>query len=492
MVLANFTRIVLQKGSERREREPVKMLKRFARDMRGNIALAVGIAAIPLLGAAGVAVDYGQKVAAQAKLQSAVDAGTLAGASSSDRSESTIRKAIEQYAGANGSSEYLTGNNKLKIQINADGSIRVEARGSYPTTMTRILGIDEMVIGAVAEARSGQFGAEVVLVLDNTKSMEGNKLTDLKSASNAFIYKLTGLNRPGEEKVKIALVPYAQYVNVGIDKKNETWLDVAPDKTASWRNCRIPGSERQETRTGTRDGVNTSWTETVWDYYPDDDPRCVDNTWTETWQGCVGSRPAPHNLTDSAPGIKEPGIIDKLCPTPITALTTTKSELTSAVSAMTTSNFWKDGATYIPIGLSWGWKTLTSNAPFIEAASATESQTKGISKHLVLMTDGINTRAQNVGVGSGTDPHFGAYHDEEGAAAETAADTITAALCENIKAQGITIYTVAFQVSDPDTTTLLRNCATSPSYYFDAGSSTELTSSFSAIADKVAAVRLSK
>jgi phospholipase/lecithinase/hemolysin len=95
-------------------------------------------------------------------------------------------------------------------------------------------------------------------------------------------------------------------------------------------------------------------------------------------------------------------------------------------------------------------------------------------------------------VGSGTDPHFGAYHDEQGATAEAAADTITASLCENIKAQGITIYTVAFQVSDPDTETLLKNCATSPSYYFDAGSSTELTSSFSAIADKVAAVRLSK
>jgi hypothetical protein len=466
--------------------------RRFSKDACGNVALMAALAVIPLFGAAGMAIDYGQKITAETKLQSAVDAGTLAGASGSDRSEAAIRKAIRRYAKANGSSKYLKSDDKLDIDIRSDGSIRVEAAGHYPTSLTRILGFAEMEIFAAAEARSGQFGAEVAMVLDNTKSMEGSKLTDLKSAASGFVDKLIGLNRPGEEKVKIALVPYAQYVNVGIDKKNETWLDVAPDKAASWRNCRIPGSERQETRTGTRDGVSTSWSETVWDYYPDDDPRCVDNTWTETWQGCVGSRPAPHNLTDSAPGIKEPGIIDKLCPTPITALTTTKSELTSAVSAMTTGNFWKDSATYIPIGLSWGWKTLTSNAPFTEAASDTEAQTKGISKHLVLMTDGINTRAQNVGVGSGTDPHFGAYHDEQGATAEAAADTITASLCENIKAQGITIYTVAFQVSDPDTETLLKNCATSPSYYFDAGSSTELTSSFSAIADKVAAVRLSK
>ncbi len=465
-------------------------IRAFLGNSSGNIAISMALLAIPLFGVAGIAVDYGQKLTAQARLQAAIDAGTLAGAALSNATETRIETAIRKSVKANGTDRYLSGDDSLQIVIREDGGIRVVAQGSVPTTLSRVLGIEEMPVSAIAEARRGEAGAEVALVLDNTKSMEGTKLANLKSASTSFVSRLSRLNTTGEDRVRIAIVPYAQYVNVGVDKRSETWLDVGADKPVVWRNCRIPGSERQETFSGNRDGVSTTWSDTVWDYYDETDPRCVDHTWTETWQGCVGSRPAPHNLGDGSYGVRVPGIVDRLCPTPITALTHEQSQLDTAIAAMTTDNFWKDGDTYIPIGLAWGWKALSSAVPFTEGVDAATASSEGISKHLVLMTDGVNTRSRNTGTGS--DPHFSAYHDEAGSSAETEADTITASLCENIKAQGITIYTVAFQVADADTAALLRNCATSPNYYFDAGNATQLTSSFEAIAEKVAAVRLSK
>ena len=65
------------------------MLKTFSRQMRdfaarlvrnqsGNMASVVAIAAVPLMLAGGAAVDYGNWVSVNARLQAAVDAAALA------------------------------------------------------------------------------------------------------------------------------------------------------------------------------------------------------------------------------------------------------------------------------------------------------------------------------------------------------------------------------------------------------------------------------
>jgi hypothetical protein len=58
------------------------------------------------------------------------------------------------------------------------------------------------------------------------------------------------------------------------------------------------------------------------------------------------------------------------------------------------------------------------------------------------------------------------------------ANTTTATLCTNIKNRGIQIYTVAYEVTDAATLTLLRNCASGPDFAFDARSATALADSF--------------
>ena len=58
------------------------MLRRFTGDLRGNVAIVTGLAAIPLLIAAGVAIDVARSSRSQNALQVAVDAAALAVAAS--------------------------------------------------------------------------------------------------------------------------------------------------------------------------------------------------------------------------------------------------------------------------------------------------------------------------------------------------------------------------------------------------------------------------
>ena len=70
-------------------------------------------------------------------------------------------------------------------------------------------------------------------------------------------------------------------------------------------------------------------------------------------------------------------------------------------------------------------------APFADGAPYGPTATK----IMVLMTDGFNTHSPN-------------YPDHEGTDVTTA-NQITAQTCANIKATGIVLYTIAFQVTDP-------------------------------------------
>jgi hypothetical protein len=91
------------------------------------------------------------------------------------------------------------------------------------------------------------------------------------------------------------------------------------------------------------------------------------------------------------------------------------------------------------------------------------------------MTDGQNTMKVNAANGTHT--------AVAGGTRATQAETYTAELCTNIKAQKIEVFTVAFQVDDQTTKTMLQTCATDASHYFDATDSAALTASFKKIAD---------
>jgi hypothetical protein len=73
------------------------------------MAIMIAVVAMPLFGVAGDALDYSGQGTALAKLQAAVNAGVLAGATSSEDTKAKVRRAAWRFTEANGSDKFIPG-----------------------------------------------------------------------------------------------------------------------------------------------------------------------------------------------------------------------------------------------------------------------------------------------------------------------------------------------------------------------------------------------
>ena len=112
-------------------------------------------------------------------------------------------------------------------------------------------------------------------------------------------------------------------------------------------------------------------------------------------------------------------------------------------------------------------------------------------KVLILMTDGANTKLMRA---TGAAATLG-MHDISPVSPARAvqADTYTAELCTNIKAQKIEVYAVAFDIgTDVIARNMVKACATDDKHFYDAADSAALTAAFAAIAASLQALHLTK
>ena len=106
----------------------------------------------------------------------------------------------------------------------------------------QLIGVTRMPFSVSAVAvRETQGSVEVAMVLDNTWSMSMSdssgvkKIDALKSAATNLTTKL---KTSGKDQVKIGLVPYADYVNVGTNNRTRSWVSVPADySTTSQQTC---------------------------------------------------------------------------------------------------------------------------------------------------------------------------------------------------------------------------------------------------------------
>jgi len=405
----------------------------FLRNGAGNATLIVALAAVPLFGAAGIAIDMFRHQQAQARLQAALDAGALAGAATVNATNETIEQVIRRFADANGMGDLIDSGTGLKVTFRTNGAIHVRAEGKIQTTLGNVLGISNLNISAETEVMAGRAGAEVALVLDTTGSMNNDgKIQALKTAASDFMRIIENTNaNTAEGMIRVSLVPYAKYVNVGTANKFASWMEP------------------------------------------------VNESGGDVWRGCVGSREYPNNIIDGSYADRIPPIMNEYCAQPVEPLTADTAKLRGRIGSLTGS-----GLTYIPGGLAWGWRTLSAISPFSEGVSATEADQKSIRKYIVLMTDGDNTVRKLPGSPEHTNSGPGNIRQT--------ADSLTLDLCDRIKAEAITIFSIAFQVSNGNTRNMLRNCASAASNYYDADDPAQLSAAFNAIGAKVATVRLSR
>jgi Flp pilus assembly protein TadG len=215
-------------------------LKRFSAQTRGNVAVTVALAIIPVTAAIGAGVDFANVINAKARLQDATDSAAIAAAlnsngnltsqtaaakgafcdniSAASTSSNTycgkkVRNGLET---ASGVLAVTTNNNIQTMNYTASASVPTVIIGGMANLITNSsTGMNSIAITAKADAGVTMNAAEIVFVLDNTGSMAQKttgatvtKMAALKTSLDATLASLLDSNGNNIGKTKVALVPF--------------------------------------------------------------------------------------------------------------------------------------------------------------------------------------------------------------------------------------------------------------------------------------------
>ncbi|MCK2054401.1 pilus assembly protein [Methylobacterium sp. 37f] len=503
------------------------IFRRFRNDGQGVVALIFALGAIPLLLFAGTVIDYGVKSMARQSAQGVTDATVLSLAKLpitttdgdlSSKADAQVRAALLK-----------TPIDGLLVRTTRNGDdITVTASGSTPTSLTRLIGLTGMPISVSSTGRRASDNLEIALVLDNTGSMEGAKLTNLKSAAKDLVSTLFKAVDPSKPNaLRIGIVPFSMTVNVGPSNTTASWIDTDARSSVhgqifnsaanrltlfrqmgvTWGGC-VEGRPMPYDVQETPPSAGTPDTLFVPYFAPDEaDTEISENQMLNNYLsdgvfwGSARTRQGQVNKYRSSP--QRTGRIDSVAANylygpnsgcelqPITHLTTSQPTLNNAIDALTVR-----GDTNIPIGLIWGWHVLSPLGPFAEGAAYTDRTTR---KFVVLMTDGQNQsqiRPSNSnnsfysGIGYIWQNRIGTTSDDLNTR-RIAIDNRLSTLCGNMKSAGIALFTVRVEVSE-GTSDILKNCASGSDKFYDVQNASDLSAAFKAIAAQISELRISR
>ena len=453
-------------------------LRAYKNDARGNVGVMFAASVALLIGFLAVAIDLSNGFSAKQRLQDTTDAVALLAAK--DKSLDTPAK-LEAAAQALYDATY-PGQTGVRIEIqdmqrNGD-EVTVVTKNNIDTFFSGVFNTTNLDVGVKSTAIFSTKALDVALVLDTTFSMsENNKLDGLKFAANNL---LTTFDELENENLRVSVVPFAQYVNVGLSRRNAAWLDVPADSTTQGEQvCRMKrdvisrSNCRRISRTCTNDGVSYDCSYTRCDnQYGPEYESCSTPVSRLTWNGCVGSRENGYDERAAYDGRKIPGLLNTRCGAELQELSNNMTTAKSTVASMRAER--SNGDTYIPSGVLWGWRTLDESVPLSSSGSNVVDNRE---KVMIVMTDG-----RNEGSKSGT-LHNGSNRN--------AANAKTEATCEAAKRDGLSIYTIAYDVDDNATKTMLTRCATDASHFYDASNASDLNNAFQSIGDALNELRIS-
>jgi Flp pilus assembly protein TadG len=461
----------------------------FLGNQRGNVAMIFALSLVPVSLMSGFGIDIWRQNEARTAAQNAADSAALAAASGDGTTVPTLKRDAEAFMRGNLPERLRAGDYSVDVEYGKDEKIAVIVTAELPALFSGLIGRDKLPVQARAVAIRGATADDVVeiaLVLDNTYSMSEdvgggkNRLQALQAASHTLIDQVLPAGSSTDRNVRMSIVPYADYVNVGVENRNQPWVEVPADETIvqpayTWQQT-VWSNPVYTTCQGYRDGQLVTWqcidaarsgTSTIVTHHV---PESVE---THTWFGCVRSRTEGNlRLSDNAPNIPYPGTLARWrnCLNPIVPLTDDRTKLTHSIDSLIISIGGYTPSTYIPAGLVWGLNTLSYTAPFTEAVRFH----RGARKVLVLMSDGANTMYFSRDHGH----HYDAMTTANPARhiRETDDDTLT--LCDTIKRNGIEIYTIGLAVPAGQAQDLMRECASSPDKAFNASDAAALSNAF--------------
>ena len=319
-----------------------------------------------------------------------------------------------------------------------------------------LAGVSTMKIGATAQIKWGNTRLRVALVLDNTGSMaDSGKMTALKTATNNLLDQLKAA-AVNNGDVYVSIVPFVKDVNVGSGNYQANWID-----WTDWDQNN--GSCNKSKYNGDYSGClshNHTWT-------PDNH---------NTWNGCVvdrGNSNAPssnnYDTNVAAPDITNTATLFAAeqygsCPQGIKTLSYDWDGMKTLVSGMS-----PNGNTNQAIGLAHGWLSLVGGGPY-PTPPAMDSNYK-YSQVIILLTDGLNTQ-------------------DRWYTSQNSIDNRQAMTCNNIKAAGMTLYTIQVNTGGDPTSSLLQTCASGSDKFFLLTSANQIVSTFQQIGTNLSNLRI--
>jgi len=413
------------------------ILGRFARSERGNVTLVFGLSIIVLALTSGLAIDGSRVYSVSGRLGAAIDAAALAAAKSfreSSLTEAETKLVAKQYFDSiigNSLSDEFTSITKFDVTVDPrQGAVEIKTEANVKMLFGGLAGYASMRVPQTAVALVYGKDIEIGAQLDVTGSMGGQKIIDLKEAVRDMIDVVIP-DEPGPQRVRLGLAPYAAGVNAG-----RFATAVNGGRTGAANRCTY---ERRDSE------------------LQDTDAAPIGTAALKVRSELSGAQACPTAEVVEMLGDKSGD----------------KTKLLNAVNTFTAS-----GSTAGHLGTAWAaylvspnwnnvWGLSTPIAPYNDGKTL---------KFAILMTDGeYNTiggvnRNSNIPISS-----------------DYAKRT-----CAEMKRNGIAIYTIGFDVTDPAADDVLRNCATDSSMYYRPQTGGELQAVFNEIAQDIVSLRLTK
>ena len=168
-------------------RNLIRLIGRFRRDRRGNIAVIFTLALLPILSAVGSAIDYTVATRMKAKLQSAADAASIASISQNSpgfmaasvmTSDGSVAVAVTDANNIfNGNVKNNTGNvvpsvTSTVTKTGAKLASNVQFTADVPTAFMKVLGFQKLTVAGVSKSSSSlPLYLDFYLMLDVSGSM---------------------------------------------------------------------------------------------------------------------------------------------------------------------------------------------------------------------------------------------------------------------------------------------------------------------------------
>jgi Flp pilus assembly protein TadG len=407
----------------------IRRLNEFRNDDRGVVAMIFALAMMAFILLLGITVDYGRALHSGSKMQTAMDAAALAAAKAlRDKNSGNVATVARTHFDANMKGQAQQYHTITAFEVtSAQGEVKIDARAQVKTLFARAAGFNEINLRKTTTAVFSPVDVEVAVQLDVTGSMQGQKLTDLKVASNDLIDILLPAGGT-PNKVRIGLAPFAAGVNAG------QYAKAVSNNRAGSDGCVY------ERSTSANDLTEVA-------------PFGADRL--KARADLSGENPCPAN--------------SKIQP-----LTDDSAKLKSTITAMNA-----EGYTAGHLGTMWSWYMLSPQWSAIWGSNTGAAyDRKTTKKYAILMTDGeYNT--------------YGGVSGNEAKSQKRALDLCTAMKSSGNKDKEIVVYTIGFQLNDPKARDLLKNCATDSSKFFTPQTGDQLKSAFRGIAEEIAALRLS-